>query len=543
MFESPSTIDPGLENVSEFTKPNAIWQSFKQKRGMGEFKEDAVGGFLDYLKAASYSKNIDPEIKNIRTFRQELVDSGRTDINNTIGYLDAFANDLAGKTGKLDRAAIDYVGRGKLNKVTAVNRRVKTNAVVGNISSVLSQSLNLPNGVAYAKQHSITGAKRYSKTLANRMNGKVKDDPINQSSFLKERTLDKNFRKFDEKLIQQPKKFASWLLEKGDQISTEYIWSSMYEKGLAEKVKDPIRYADQWTRKAVAGRGIGEVPLHQKNKVTQILMPFTIEVGNALKVQKDLFKGKDVGGLVTLYLASHFMNKGLTEVRGFGGNFDPIGAMEDALTEEDLTTIERFGRIAGEVISAFPSGSYAASYLYPEYGFDVGGKEMPTRKKFFGENDPTRYGTGTILRKAAENPMTSFLTPFGGKQIQKSKEGLESYYQEGVYNKDGDRLQFPVEQNKENLLKSLLFGKYSTDESKEYYENSRHPLGTEQTKEYLNSGNPQLYYNDLMEKREIDNILEKMDVIKKNKELSDNEKREQIQKLDKKIREISKGGS
>ena len=247
------------------------------------------------------------------------------------------------------------------------------------------------------------------------------------------------YSQFDTKLFQQPKKFALWMLGALDEAGTRYIWDAAYRKGEIDGAKSPARYADDVTRRMVAGRGIGEMPLWQKSKLLSDIAPFTLEVGNMWRVQRDIIteqanKVKDalagdtvkmlpegepdgerprfrmrkenkyakaasaaggaVAGLMMLYASSFIANSIVKQLRGSGGSFDPIGALM-----EGETVPEKLGNLAGEVLGATSMGQAAAA-LYPEYGIELPGTDIrtPARAELFGENDPTRYGTGGIFQ-------------------------------------------------------------------------------------------------------------------------------------------------
>ncbi|MFY0542615.1 hypothetical protein [Brevibacillus sp. H7] len=271
---------------------------------------------------------------------------------------------------------------------------------LGNFSSTLAQLANIPVGAAFAKEHSIKGI---GLTLKSLMPG-MENQAMKQSGFMNERYVRKLYRQFDTKLIEQPKRLAEWMMETTERIGTEFVWNSANAKGLAEGVKNPVKYADDETRRLIAGRGIGEVPLAQKSKMVQLFMPFTLEVASLWKVQKDFIKAKDFGGLVGLYLGAYLLNKGMEATRGSGILFDPIDAIADAATAESLSSVQRAGILAGEVLINLPAGPMIANQLYPEYGKTidipgVGKAELPTRQELFGNNDPTRFGSGLTLSK------------------------------------------------------------------------------------------------------------------------------------------------
>lgn len=545
VFETPSFIDPSLVGVSEFTRPKAKWASFMQKRGMGPFKNDAVGGFLDYVPAASYSIHIDPHIGKFQKLRQQLATAtgeqgtNTKHLNNFLEFLDDYARDLSGKTNPADRFVQKIIpgGRMTFKAVNWLNNRVKANVILGNVASSLSQIANIPQGVAFAKQYSVKGA---GKTMASIF---TKNEPLAKSGFMKERYGgygSKLYRQFDTGWLNQPKKFAQWVLETSDRIGTTFIWNSTYEKAVAEGIKNPVKYADDMTRSLVAGRGVGEVPLLQKSKLFQIAAPFQLEVGNLWQVQRDFVKRKDFGALATLYLASYLFNKGMEQVRGSGVVFDPIDAMIDAFSEDDISIAQRGGRLAGEVLSNVPLGqSVAAAVVSPG-----------SREKVFGKNDPTRYGAG-LLPDIARNvtsaamgqpldltdPAFKLALSWGGGQVKKSFSGAMSAKNEGVYNKlgFGDELRYPVKPDPKNITKGLIFGPSGFKESKKYYDERRKPLSKNQTLKFeqlIKQGkDPEQTYESLMVKRRVETLKKKARDIAKDEKLTEQEKKKQIAKL------------
>jgi hypothetical protein len=495
IFDTPAGIDPKLVGTSDFTNPNSKWAGFMQRRGLGPYKSDAVGGFLNYLPSASYAVKIDPHIPKFKQFTESLKGAtGSTkNLNHYIEFLEDFTRDLSGKTNFIDRPVQKVLGRRTFKGLTWLNNRVKKNAVLGNLGSTLAQVANIPNGIAFAKQYAAPGAARTLKAVIK------KDEAVAKSGFLKERFSNNMYSRFNTKLIEQPEKFAGWVMSQADRMGTTFIWNSAYEKGLAQKVEDPIKFADDATRNLVAGRGIGEVPMLQKSKTFQFIAPFQLEVANLWQVQRDFIKEKDFGAIVTLYLGAWLFNKGMEETRGSKIVFDPIDAITDAFTDEDLSGWERAGRVGGEVLSNVPLGQTLANF-YPEYGNDF----LPTREDFFGDRDPNRFGSGLLVAKGVQDPLAKLLLPFGGTQVQKTYKGLDALRKEAVYNKAGDRLKYPVSPDFSNSAKGLLFGPGAFRETRDFYDNNRTPLGTKQTEEYERNksiGTEEEFYNWVMQQR------------------------------------------
>lgn len=502
IFEAPSGISQGLAGISQFTKPKSKWLSFAQKRMGRKTTEDATGGFINYVQQAEYAKNIDPAIVNFRKLQETITRTGEKtgqNFNNMIEFLQDYADDLAGKTNPLDRGVQKYIpgGRTIFKVLDWLNKRVKANVILGNASSSLAQIFNVPQGISSA------GEKNFLKGLARLGLSIGKDDSVmRQSTFLKERYF-KGFDKFDTGILNNTKKFAAWMVTVLDELGTKSIWNAHYEKALAEKISNPINYADDITRKMVAGRGIGEVPIAQKSKLFQMVAPFQLEVTNVWHVLGDFGRNKEAGKILKFFVYSYLFNRAIERVRGSDVGLDPINALIEgvkAYNEEDdkkKGAMMATGRMAGEVLSNIPGGQTLAA-MYPEYGFSVGDKNFPTRSELFGKGDPTRFGSGILIAKGIQDPISKIISPFGGVQAKRSIEGVKSFMEGSAKTKSGN-VMYPVEQTPRNFLQSFAFGKYSTPQAREYFEDNRQPLGENQTKIFEMAGKD--YYNKVMADR------------------------------------------
>lgn len=488
LFDNPANIPSALAGKSENLLPKSKWLSFAQKRTGDKTTYDAVGGFLDYANAQSYAKNIDPHIEKMRNFVDEL---GNRDVDGRLqSYVNTMRGEvdrLAGKTSKLDRSVEGVFGRKGLSVINWMNRRVKSNAILGNVSSAISQIFNLPNGLADAGYiNSAVGAKNMMKNILSDA------DPYAKSNFITERFLDKTKSQFNQKLLEQPKKFAVWVMTAGDELGTKLIWNAEYEKFAKQGLPESkvIQLADEMTRKMVGGRGIGEVPLTLDSKTTQLITPFMVEVNNAWKVQKEFLDEGRFDKLIKLYLAGFIMNRAAEKIRGSDVIFDPIQASIEAVEaykEEDnkvVGAIRAGGRMAGEVISNVPGGQYIASGIVPETGYKIPGTdENITRKELFGKGDPTRFGANPLFLGGLSDPAYKLLPSWGGQQIKRTIEGGKSLIK--GYAEDAKKnIQFPVEQNIQNAVRSVLFGKYATTEGQDYTKNENRALSEKESKLY-----------------------------------------------------------
>ena len=476
IFETSAGIDPRLSGISPFTKPKSKFLSFAQQRLGNKSERDAVGGFLDYVEPFVYAKHIDPHVNDFRILAKSLADrtAETKNLNNYIESLHDYANDLAGKTNPADRyiqKVIPY-GRKTFRALDWANSRVKANTIVANISSTIAQIFNVPQGIGSAKHHSVNGAIRTISDIWN------ENKAMKQSIFVNERYGQSVYNKFNVGMLENTKAFAGWMTGVLDEVGTKFIWNAHYEKAIREGIEEPIRYADDITRKLVAGRGIGEVPLLQKSKVFQLVAPFQLEVANLWWVMGD-FVRKDKNGrrnlsaLVTTFVAMYVMNDVAERLRGSDVGFDPINAIWEgykiASTEEEIDDkILKFGgRVSGEVLSNVPLGQTIAS-AYPEYGTNIGGTQLPTRSDLFGEGDPTRFGSGLLVVKGLQDPFFKLVPAYGGNQIKKTLQGAEALMNEDVTDKNG-KILYSVERDIPTTLRVMLFGKYSTPEAREYF--------------------------------------------------------------------------
>lgn len=526
LFDNPANISPELAGLSARTLPKSKWLSFAQKRIGNKTTNDAVGGFIEYIKAQSYAKNIDPHIEKFRQLREELVKATNdpktpeyAKVNNFVEFLDDFANDLAGKTSDYDRGIQKSIGRKSMNVINWINNRTKANLIVGNLSSVVAQFFNIPQGIAEAGVLNTTrGLGRMSRDLIDR------SGPINKSIFIKERYSGDIFNRFDKGVLANTKKAAVWITGIGDEIGTKLIWNSVYEKAIQKGIKNPIAYTDDITRKMVAGRGIGEVPLLQKSKTLQLIAPFQLEVANVWHVMREWAGEKAAGKFVTFFVASHIMNRVASNLRGSDVSLDPIQAMKEAYNsyqEEDNKRVgvaRAGGRLAGEVFSNLPILGQPIAGGYDEFGGgflggaleNITGKKI-TRKELFGEGDPTRFGGGLLAMKGLYDPLFNLVPSYGGKQIQRTLQGIDAF-RKGYSESASGRVRFPVERNISNAIKSATFGQYSLPEARQYFDSNTSSLGDKQSEVFkqMPQSEQRAFYDTILKNREKDKLKSSM---------------------------------
>ena len=519
IFGTDANIDPKLAGISEYTRPKEKWASIKQERKGNVTDEGAIEGFHDSLPQAMQAIYIDEHIDNFGAFAKLMADvksqdDGNGDLNGFILYLNDFAEMLAGKTAPIDRALMKVfgnndTGRKVLKALSWLDNRAKGNMIGGNISTILAQPSNMIGALAQI-ENPADSAKGFSDAWKDLCGDSAMRARSNESNFLSERYLEKAYDRFEKNGII---KGAGKLLGFSDEIGTRVSWHAYYNEGV-RKGENPVEYADNMTRQAVAGRGIGEVPLGFQSKLGRFFFPFMIEVQNNWHVIGDILRKKqfdtpgknglnNAGRILAYFLMVYLFNSMTELMRGSKVAFDPIGdvaeGVEQGLKEgrtggekAKQAALRSVQNLAGDAISNSPFGTigqiasglseetisnFTNDSLYPARGAVPGlGTAATAVGKFFGDESSRNPLGGAV------DLITTYVTPFGGNQINKTIRGVSDYVHGGKYKNDiykelqsGERgeKRYAIEKNIPNLLRSAAFGPSSLPESREYNEEYR----------------------------------------------------------------------
>ncbi|MEG1971757.1 MAG: hypothetical protein RR315_01265, partial [Oscillospiraceae bacterium] len=529
VFNSSVDIDPHLVGKSEGTKPKAKFMPAMQRRGEKSiYTADAVGGLAKYMTAAEYKIAFDPMIAHMRKVTTTIADATEKtkNANEFIWFLGEYANMLAGKTNFLDRSVQNMLDRSVMQGIEKINNRLKSNLIVGNVNSALVQFGNLPNAAMYVTN---------PKAWAGGVNNFLKNPQLlEQSNFLKERYLSQDIDKltFDEKILSNIERFAGDMMEFGDKKAAQIIWNAAYYdfntsggnvKSRFRNYADAADYADDITRRSVGGRGVGETPLLQKSRIVGLFAPFQLEVNNTYQLLKEQIGKKNALGFLEMQVGSFLVN---SLIEFFSGNRplpDLITAMweilqnlnrEEEENEEKRTAttkiLESVSRLSGEAISTVPY----AQQLLPNFL-----NERYT-KALFGESDPTRFGTGTVLANTVgkpiaqafskENinlrtPLLTVLPKFGGRQLDRTWSALQDWgtvpalrvnSQDGISLEQNEfpastnnagNIRFVMDDTINNRIKNLLFGSFATTEGKQYIKSRKMPMTADASAEVRES--------------------------------------------------------
>lgn len=529
VFDAGRKVPSKLSGISDRSKPKSGFANFFKKQTGAAYDPDAVAGFAAYLQDAARIIAYDPLIEYYREFTSELRDTAKdTEMTGFIEYMNDYANSLASKTNEFDRGGKKTFNDKMFAAIKKLNSKVKANALLGNARTAVAQFLNLPNGLGVIVDNG--GVKGTEDVLKGTMNTLTslfsKNKPSDSSPFLQSRFFDIDTG--DTRLRAKANDVFNAMMTKGDEVVTKMIWNMAYEQGIRTQQEDPIFYADDLTRRAVAGRGTGEVPLALQSEIIGLIMPFQVETNNAFRTLTGMARektGRSASAILTILIADWLVNN-ITDWLGIDRNlFDPIDVIWSGIQEDGEPAEKALNtslRMLGEVVGNMPGGQYLPGLI---------GMVDDDAEKYFGDSDPTRYGTGNLgLKPLGETLMgtidtlqslasgdtasaigsgldtfsdlaANYLMPAAGKQMQRTIEALQvngmlpqyangEVVQEPIYYNGSGNVGFVNDpesildspENVFDFVKQVLFGKWAGKNAQEYINSGFNSISGEKEK-------------------------------------------------------------
>ena len=462
-----------------------------------------------------------------------------TKYGDLVTWLDDYGNKLAGKQLFNDRSMEREVGRTSLNVGRKLVSTFARANVAGNLSSSLNQTAQLPLIAGEL------GPKYVAEAIGDIASGKAKGDFADRSDFLTEK---RGIRYLTNTKGDKITEALFWPLERMDYLMSTIAVRGRYRKELAEgkSEKEALRAADRWGRDVMGSRSKGTAPLtfQSKNLISQMVNLFQVEALNSWEhVSQDIFGpglremeaklGKKeasrrlAGIIVGTLLGAFLLNRVDEEL--YGGTpaqFDVLGLLAGFLASGNgLTTNEQLGvwfddvwqKMTGERLFGTDENagndkfSLAAAAEDTLHNISNDVPYVRNVSGLLGVGDqtlpmPDLYGTakgiGGAFADAAEGDMRSFSEEIarqlmglagdalpGGRQAEKTAQGIEAVARGGSYKGSGDskRLQYPVESPLEDpwtALRAAIFGKNAIPESRTYWAAGGKALSAAQTRLY-----------------------------------------------------------
>lgn len=489
-----------IVGISDFFKPGKPFTSVALPRLGEKTKYSAIGGLDNYLDNASRSMFHTDSVQRIRTFEKYVVSAlpVNEDLAKVRSWLIEYGNLTAGKNSALDAAVNKTFGPNPLRVMDWFKKRTSANMISGNVSSALT------NTIPFTQSAATTNPTAFLRGVSNTLSqpffsgNNLKQIDGVTSSFLTRRYA-KDVIQPD--LLQKVSHAAGWLFKNIDEFTSRSIVAGKYYEGIEKGLSklDAMKYADDYAGRLITDRSIGQLPNLMSIKTTGILSQFQTEINNVPSwLLKDLpqIAGGNKKKLLQMYASyvvlSYAFNEAYEKVTGRRPTLDPIYSFLTfaGLTPEgkNKNLLERGGASLEQLAGSMP---FTGSLTQGRFPISQGFPDVPGLIK--GEADPTKELT---------KPLFYILPPFGGGQAKKTLEGVTAY-NEGRDKTPTGRTRYDIEQNTPNLLRSVFFGKSSTPEAQEYYQNlgkAKSQVEFEKIKEmkpedrvrYIQSLNPQM---------------------------------------------------
>lgn len=529
------TLPTEISGRTAYFKPGKNWFANALRRKGNKTTYDAIQGFDKYVEGLSRVKYHTDDIKRLRELEKAIRTKYNTDsrmpnhLSNFIANLKEYTDQLAGKKATIDRGPEQFLGRKIYSAVDLLRRRTSANMIGANISSALTNFIPLTQSLA------TTSKPNFIQGMFDTMIRK-KDDLVNKSDFLtKRRGSDRLYMLPIDKAAEK----AGWLFKAVDNFVAETIVRSKYYEGLSKGLpeKEALKQADEWAQKMMAGRALGDLPTMFNSRTLGLLTQFQLEINNQLSfIFKDILrnsknKAQAMSQIAQVFVYGWLFNNLYEKIVGRRPAFDPINVAVEALEDYNNPELSK-GKATANTIDNIADQLPFASTI-------TGGGRIPISQAI-----PNIIGMVTgesDISKELMKPATTLLPPFGGSQAKKTFEGIDAFLKGGNFkeNSKGEKsLQYLIEQDLPNLLKTSLFGKYSVPNAKEYYRNNRRPLTPKQTQQTMMSKNPQQTYDSIMNGRVLKRFQSQLMDILDNKNMSWEEKIKKIDELKEKARSI-----
>lgn len=507
--------------------------SLEQKIGFLESADRiAEGTRLTQEQAdAALDKYIDSLFENI---------NGMTKYGQFVSVLDDYTNKLAGKRTTGDRTIEHEVGRTALNIGNKLTKIFGESTIVGNLSSALNQTAQIPMLTAEV------GVGNVAEAVRDIVTGETKADGWEGTSdFLTgKRGID---QLTETKGLGKVMDVAAIPFAAVDDVASRVIVRAKYLQEVKNGAtnEEAMRAADEYASRMVGNRIQGAKPMaFEGSRLSQkVLTTFQLEVANAWShITHDLpmeyqtmakTQGKNVAvkkfaGLAMKYLLEAFLFNRLTEwiYGGTPAPFDVIGYVTGAIgAGEGLSTNKYLLTALDNTLEAVtgerglgtekPDGGFDTEAAAKQLGYTVSGDipflsnalsavgasdsnmPLPTiplktgadvAKMIVGKDADTRKDAAQKLAEDAPKELKTWLPM--GNQIYKTGKGVETLVRGGAYSGYGDseRLKYPVDTSgPKGLLKGaqmVLFGPNATQDANEFYASGDRSLTVKQTQAY-----------------------------------------------------------
>lgn len=502
-----------LNGLTADFRPGKQFFKYAQPRLGNEYTESAIGAIDRYLVPAARQIYNTDVIQRGRALYNTIAEAVRkndelapTHLADFLAWLDDYVNTLSGKKSLMSRGTEGMFGRQLYGVIDTIKKKTSANLIAGNISAALTNYIPLTQALAATDKPSffkgLMEAVTHPLTEANNYT----IDGI-QSSFLRRRFPYDRLVKTTVENIQEK---AGSPFTMVDKFTSTAIVTGKYFEGIKNGLSptEAMRIADEFAMRVIGDRSFGQMPQFFQNQgIMGLFTQFQLEVNNQLSfIFKDLptyagtegSKLKTAGKLAEVAVYSYLFNNIFEWATGRRPAFDPLYTLSKS--------IEIWSEDRGSVNDKAQKTISAVFDNLPFVSILSGGGRIPLLAGI------------PSAQELSANPVMAGLKmglvyglPAGGYQLYKTIQGMDSYLK-GYTETPTGRVKYPVEETLSNLVRSVLFGQYSTPQANRYYEGGETALGEEQSSTFktLLERDPALaldYYNRVHVQRDIEGMV------------------------------------
>lgn len=449
-----------------------------------------------------------------------------------VSWLDDYTNRLAGKQTKLDRSIESFTGRRFLNLGNKLTKIFGESTIVGNLSSALNQTAQIPMLIREV------GASNAAHAVKDIISGETRrGDWDKQSDFLTgKRGVD---YVSEPSGYQKVMDFAAIPFEAVDDVTSQLYVRAKYVQCIKQGMdhEAAMKAADKFATEMVGSRIQGAKPMvfESKNVFVKALTTFQLEIANNwayisqdLPAQYQEYAKQNgttkaaakVSGDVMKYLISAWLMNWLADEL-YGGSpapFDLIGmALDSVGAGKGLTGNEYMLRAFDDLTESLtgerklgtdemPKG-FDAKEALGEFGYNAG-RDLPylnnalsaaglsdsrmplpsfpsnTLKdatNLLSSDEETREKAKQRIGSDALKEFKSWVPM--GNQLYKTYTGAKALARGGSFSGSGDKeqMQYQMPRNLMTGAKALLFGANSTKPAREWFAGGYDNLSVKET--------------------------------------------------------------
>ena len=450
-------------------KPGKQFFAATLKRKGDAATMDAIQGIDRYLEGASNQIFHTDNIKRLRGLETAIREkyAGTDHLTNFVADLGEYTNNLAGKKAMVDRAAESLLGRRIFSGVTAMKKQVGANMVGGNVASALTNYIPLTQTLATTDKQAV--AQAMLATIKNTF----KDDGFVESSDFLTRRLGSD--RLSTTKWEDISKKAGWLFSTVDNFVSQVVARSKYLEGLKKGMneEEAMKLANDWSARLMADRSKGSVPTLFNSQTLGLLTQFQLEVNNQMSfmakdIPRNFNKAGAASALGQLFLYGYLFNNIYENITGRRPAFDPVGVAKQTYEDYANPTMKK-GQATKNLIGNVSNNLPFVSTL-------TGGR-IPLSA---GLPNPVAVWQGDSTWGKEAKKLAYMLPPFGGSQAMKTIDGIKAY-QQGASISPAGSVRFPIPKTVTNMLKTGVFGQWSTPEAQKYLREGTTPLGDNQS--------------------------------------------------------------